>query len=212
MRDAKASGLDQAGLGGPALAGLRAELAARISARLQADGPQQTAYPGLTLIRFSGPSNLDCGQYRPSLTIAVQGAKRVHLGDDVYEYDEASYLLSAFELPVQARITLATPQVPYLCVSLDLDARRIGDLIGEVDLPAAAEAAPARGLAVGRITADLLEPALRLVRLLDRPHDLRVLGPLVEREILYRLLTGELVPGCGASPWPTGRRSRSPGP
>jgi len=173
----------------------RAELAARIRARVTANGPQQTAYPGLALVRFSDPMDLGCGQYRPSLTIAVQGAKRVHLGDEVYEYNQDHYLLSAFDLPVQARITLATPQVPYLCVALDLDARRIGELIDECDPPpAAAEPAQQRGLGVGRMTADLLEPVLRLVRLLDSPADLRALGPLAEREILYRLLTGELGP------------------
>lgn len=174
------------------LARARRELAARVASRIQQDGPQQTAYPGLALVRFSGPSALGCGEYRPSLTIAVQGAKRVHLGDEVYEYNQDCYLLTAFDLPVQARITLATPEVPYLCVALDLDARRIGELMGEGDLPAASEASPSRGLAVGRMTADLLDPVLRLVRLLDQPEDLRVLGPLIEREILYRLLTGEL--------------------
>ena len=32
---------------------------------------------------------------------------------------------------------------------------------------------------------------VRLLRLLDRPRDIRVLAPLVEREILWRLITGE---------------------
>ena len=32
---------------------------------------------------------------------------------------------------------------------------------------------------------------VRLLRLLDRPRDIRVLAPLVTREILWRLITGE---------------------
>ena len=41
------------------------------------------------------------------------------------------------------------------------------------------------------LDADLLDAAVRLVRLLDSPADARVLGPLITREIIYRLLMGE---------------------
>ncbi len=37
---------------------------------------------------------------------------------------------------------------------------------------------------------DLIDAACRLVGLLDRPDTIRALAPLIEREILYRLLTG----------------------
>lgn len=37
---------------------------------------------------------------------------------------------------------------------------------------------------------DLIDAACRLVGLLDRPETIRALAPLIEREILYRLLTG----------------------
>jgi AraC-like DNA-binding protein len=42
--------------------------------------------------------------------------------------------------------------------------------------------------AMGQITSGLLDACLRLVRLLDSPADAPFLGPLIEREILYRLL------------------------
>jgi transcriptional regulator GlxA family with amidase domain len=38
---------------------------------------------------------------------------------------------------------------------------------------------------------DLLDPIVRLLRLLDRPDDVPVLGPAIEREILWRLIKGE---------------------
>jgi transcriptional regulator GlxA family with amidase domain len=41
------------------------------------------------------------------------------------------------------------------------------------------------------LAAPLFDTALRLVRLLDSPADIPILAPLVERELLYRLLTGE---------------------
>ena len=48
----------------------------------------------------------------------------------------------------------------------------------------------AQGIGIGPLEADLLDPVLRLLRLLDRPAEAAALAPLVEREILYRLLCG----------------------
>lgn len=40
------------------------------------------------------------GVYKPSLCIVAQGAKRVLLGADVYDYDASRRLLFSVELPV----------------------------------------------------------------------------------------------------------------
>jgi transcriptional regulator GlxA family with amidase domain len=50
--------------------------------------------------------------------------------------------------------------------------------------------APLPAIAVGEATVELLDAAVRMVRLLDRPADAAVLAPLVEREMLWRLLSG----------------------
>jgi len=39
--------------------------------------------------------------------------------------------------------------------------------------------------------ADLLDAALKLIRLLDTPDEINFLAPLIIREIIYRLLRGE---------------------
>lgn len=41
------------------------------------------------------------------------------------------------------------------------------------------------------MTPEIIDPVIRLLNLLDHPHDIPVLAPLVEREILYRLLGSE---------------------
>ena len=48
-----------------------------------------------------------------------------------------------------------------------------------------------RAIAVSPLDVNLLDAVLRLVRLLDSPAAAPVLMPLITREILYRLLTGE---------------------
>jgi AraC-like DNA-binding protein len=46
-------------------------------------------------------------------------------------------------------------------------------------------------LEVSLMDEGLLDAAIRLLRLMDSPRDIPVLAPLIEREILYRLLRGD---------------------
>ena len=46
-------------------------------------------------------------------------------------------------------------------------------------------------IAVSDLTDDLVDPVVRFLRLLDRPEDIPVLAPAIEREILWRLINGE---------------------
>jgi transcriptional regulator GlxA family with amidase domain len=46
-------------------------------------------------------------------------------------------------------------------------------------------------MAVSDASDALVDAVIRLLRLLDRPRDVAVLAPLLKREILWRLMTGE---------------------
>ena len=52
-------------------------------------------------------------------------------------------------------------------------------------------AADVRAMDVSPLDAELLDATVRLARLLDKPREVRVLQPLITREIVYRLLMGE---------------------
>ena len=49
----------------------------------------------------------------------------------------------------------------------------------------------ARAMDVSPLDANLLDAVVRLARLLDQPSEVRVVRPLITREIVYRLLMGE---------------------
>lgn len=169
----------------------RRELAGIIARHTPGDGSHATAVPSLSLHRRSGPTEPMCALYQPALTVAVQGAKRVVLGGRPYLYDSGHYLVTSIDLPVAAQVVQASPEVPNLCLALDLDARRMSALMSETALPRPRAAPLERGLSVSPLSAQLLNALLRLARLLDSPEDIPILAPLVEREVLYRLLTGD---------------------
>lgn len=152
------------------------------------DGDHQTAIPGVSVHRRSGTGTKSCGAYKPSLALIAQGAKQVVLGDDIYRYGGADYLLTSIDLPVTTQIVEASEEKPYLSVTFGIDTTRIASLLEHAG--GGVPASTARGMTVSSVTAELEDAAIRLLKLLDRPDDIPALLPLIEQEIIYRLLTG----------------------
>jgi AraC-like DNA-binding protein len=157
----------------------------------EGDGAHATAIPRLFLHRASSPSEPIHGVYEPAVCFMAQGSKQAMAGEYVFRYRAGDYLIISVDVPIVSQITEATPQHPYLCLRLDLDPAAIGALMLEADVARAGRETPSSSLAVSPIDDDLLDAAIRLLRLLDSPSDIPILAPLAEREILYRLLRGE---------------------
>jgi AraC-like DNA-binding protein len=127
------------------------------------------------------------------LAVVAQGAKRLALGDRVYEYGAGQYLIASVDLPVTGQFTRASPEEPALGFGLLLHPAAIAELLLHAapgDLPAVPGGAPS-GLVVSDAPAELLDAVVRLLRLIERPRDMAFLAPLIKKEILWRLLTGE---------------------
>jgi len=169
-----------------------AELQALIARHCPAShGMAETAIAGLTLLRSEvAAATATQVVYQPMVCLIAQGKKRVMLADEVLEYDAAKYLVSSLELPVSGCVIEATAERPYLALSLALDPEVLCAIAEQ--MPASADGrTTSRGLAVTALDQELLESFVRLLRLLDRPEQVDLLAPLIEREILYRLLMGE---------------------
>jgi AraC-like DNA-binding protein len=127
------------------------------------------------------------------LALVAQGAKRIALGDRVYEYRAGQYLVASVDLPVTGHFTKASPDRPALGFGLILRPATVAELLLQAapgDLPPAGSGAPS-GMAVSDAPGQLVDAVVRLLRLLDQPRDMAVLAPLIKREILWRLITGE---------------------
>ncbi|MEU1273862.1 AraC family transcriptional regulator [Streptomyces sp. NPDC005799] len=127
------------------------------------------------------------------LAVIAQGSKRLALGDRVYEYGAGQYLVASVDLPVSGQFTRADPEQPALGFGLLLEPPVVAELLlqaGPGDTPRTSGGAPS-GIIVSDAPAALLDAVVRLLRLLDEPRDRAVLAPLVTREILWRLITGD---------------------
>jgi len=169
---------------------MSSELASLIEAHTRIDCCSfPSPIPGLQLSRYSSPTRPGQGVQRPILAIVAQGSKQIMLGDEAFTYDPDHYLVVSLDLPVSGRVTTASKAKPFLGMSLELDVKQIPSLRTSGKIQRATK--PQRGAFVSRMTPELLDPVLRLLRLLGKPEDSAVLAPLLQREILYRLWRGE---------------------
>jgi AraC-like DNA-binding protein len=171
--------------------GPQQDLSNRVARLAPFDGMHQSALPSLALTRGSEPTTRLPTILQPCLCIVVQGRKRALLNDEVFTYDALNYLVVSVTLPAMGQVLDATPEHPYLSLRLNLDLQEIARLVlemGDGGPPATAN----RGLFVARLDEPLLDAVLRMVKLLDTPDDIAVLAPVVQREIYYRVLRGEL--------------------
>jgi AraC-like DNA-binding protein len=148
---------------------------------------------GVLLTRADRPAPPMPSTSGTMFTLVAQGAKSIAVGDRVLEYRAGQYLIASIDLPVTGEYTEASPQVPALGFGLVLEPAAIAEILlqaGPGDIPHGGEGAPP-ALAVSDAPGELTDAVTRLLRPLDQPRDLRFLAPLVKREILWRLVTGE---------------------
>lgn len=150
-----------------------------------------TAIAGLSLFRRTEPTEPITGIYEPSICLVAQGAKRVQLGDETYIYDENHSLITSVHLPTVVQVIEASQEKPYLGLRLTFDLRDVSQLMADSQLPAPRTQQSSRGMATGEVTLSLINAFQRLVELLDAEQDIPILAPVIQREIIYRLLVGD---------------------
>ncbi len=140
-------------------------------------------------VTAEAPTEVQHHVLEPTFVLVAQGAKRAMLGDEVFEYGGGQFLVVGVDLPIAGCVIEASPELPYLATGLTLQAATISSLLLEMN-PADVPAMEPAGFAVSNAPADLLDTVVRMLRLKDSPRDAAVLGPLVERELVWRLLHG----------------------
>ena len=125
--------------------------------------------------------------YNPVICLILQGRKEVNVGQQFVELGEGDVLLVSHDLPVASKITQASKECPYqaLIFSLDLSILRglyeqVGETVSHKD--------HATSLSASKADPAWTKPMVRYLELMKTPIDARVLGPLILKEIHYRLL------------------------
>lgn len=165
-------------------------LASAVAKVAHLDGDYPTQVPGLTIYRRSAVSEPMHCIYGLGLGIAVQGGKRVTLGNEIFDYSSGQSLVTSVDLPVISHVTKASPSEPYLGLVLALDIRTIAQLAADTEFSSPLKESNTRAMSVVDLDEGLLDALCRLIRLLDEPTLIVQIAPLIQQEIAVRLLNG----------------------
>ena len=168
---------------------LLARLQSLIARHCRADATPFRPLSHVILMSASSPTPPIAEVSEPMFALVARGAKHLCLGDRIFEYSTGQYLIVSVDLPLEAHVSEATLEAPFLGMGLTLRAEAIASLLLETGTAQSAMV-DTLGIAVSDLTDDLVDPLVRLLRLVDRPADIPVLAAAIEREILWRLING----------------------
>ena len=164
-------------------------LARAVQKNATASGDHRTAIPELTLHRRNWPTQVVHCIYTLGMALTVQGSKHVLLGDKELSYGPRQSLLTTIDLPVSYHITRATPAEPYLGIMLKFDQELFTQVASTLERPRESKAA-FEPISLQRLDVPVLDALHRLVLLLEEPRLIPQLAPLIQQEIMVRLLMG----------------------
>ncbi|MEB6380914.1 AraC family transcriptional regulator [Leclercia adecarboxylata] len=151
--------------------------------------------PDVRLLYGTQPYARTPVMYQPGIIFLFSGHKIGYINERVFRYDTNEYLLLTVPLPFECE-TFATEAVPLAGIRLNIDILQLQELlmdIGEDELFRPSMAAS--GINSATLTDEILCAIERLLDVMARPLDARILGRQIVREILYHILLG---PGGGA--------------
>ncbi|MCT4711117.1 AraC family transcriptional regulator [Enterobacteriaceae bacterium H11S18] len=166
------------------------QLTEKINQLIQNENTARPTLPNVRLLYGTKPNGRTPVMYEPGIVILFSGHKTGYINDRVFRYDANEYLLLTVPLPFECE-TFATPEVPLAGMRINVDILQLQDLlmdIGEDDLfhPQACST----GINSAELSEEILCAVERLLDVMERPLDARILGKQIIREILYHILTG----------------------
>lgn len=146
---------------------------------------QSTPVPRLTVWTSAYDTRPTAAVFEPMFYAVLSGTKVLIMGANRFDLLAGACATSSFGLPYTHQLTKPSPDLPYVGISLHLDA----DLLARVmlDMPTS----PHRwtcAVAAAELNGPVEEAFARLVGLVNTPADVGMLAPHYEAELYYRLL------------------------
>ncbi len=168
----------------------REELIERMT-RIAPENSLLEVFSGIFIYQSSKPTESDISVLKPAFCVIAQGSKDVLLNDELFHYDPGNYLISTLDLPIMSNVVEASPEKPYLNLRIDLDPALVASVMMESNIEAKKSNSKIKAMDVSPVDADLLDAVVKLVKLFDKPDEMKLFAPVIIREIIYRLLKGK---------------------
>ena len=132
-------------------------------------------------------SELNETLYEPALCIILQGAKQTSLDNRILQLSSGDSVIISHHVPVFAKITQASVDIPYLALIIKIDLKIIRSLHFEIERIIEKQE---RAFAVDSEKADsaLIDTIGRLLITMEDPIEAELIGPSLFKELHLRVL------------------------
>lgn len=166
--------------------------ASALAALAPEEGVNQTKLDGVKVFKASTSTSREPLCYSQGIVIIAQGAKRVFLGEQSYDYNPQNYLVLTLPIPAECE-THVEPGKPLLALAVDIDLTLLHSLVRLIHEH---QPTPAVGgnkecghsLYVCETTQAMEQLLLRLVDCLNSELKAKALGKGLVKELLFYLL------------------------
>ncbi|QGQ96549.1 AraC family transcriptional regulator [Paenibacillus psychroresistens] len=157
-----------------------------------AEGTTPTLVPFLSIIRDSHPTPLNPIVLSPSFCLILQGTKQLHLGPNIIQFQAGDYLASMIDIPASAQTIAVTKKSPYIGLHIDFTTKEIASVVMEakINIKPKVKKLNTEDL-IGKSDSSLFDLFIRLLNLIDKPHEVLFLSALIKREMIFNLLSGD---------------------
>ncbi|MGD2078177.1 MAG: AraC family transcriptional regulator [Chloroflexota bacterium] len=156
------------------------------------EGPNYSNYAGFGSYKASTTHDMIPSVDVPAIWLVAQGKKHCYVGDQKYEYGAGKVLVTFYPMAMTSEIVEASPEKPLLVAGVLMDLGRMAEILMQMDRVEGAGVKPETidpsGIFSMPLSDDLLDPFIRLLRIVDNPRDVAILGDSIVDEIYYRLL------------------------
>ena len=129
--------------------------------------------------------------YDLCLVLVLQGEKIGYLPNATLHYDSNNYLVIPTTLPFECE-TVASVDKPFVCMLISIDKKVMYELIDSLSKQEPKECKNCDlGVFSDRVTPQIEDITLRLLKILESKEDSKILGTQVLRELFYRIAIGE---------------------
>lgn len=157
------------------------------------EGFNQSLLKDIRIFKASQPTKTYSFHYDQGLIFVAQGAERISYKDKVYEYNQQNYLVLTVPISANCEVIINANK-PLLAAVVDINISLLNSIVARLntkDYKMLHKPAEVKGLFLSSRHKLIDDNIVRLLRALQSPIESNVIGTLLLRELIFRVLIGE---------------------
>lgn len=159
------------------------------------EGPTYSPTRTFGILKQSQPHPIQPEAHIPAIVAVGQGSKYCVVAEQRYNYSAGSLLGILLPVPLRSEIIEASPEKPFLAMAVLVDMGRLANMLYKIEqvdseIFESQITNPSSIFSVS-LTEKLVEPFIRLLKIMDHPRDAALLSESIIDEIYYRMLVDE---------------------